>query len=435
MIKHTLKRIALALTFAATTAAFAQEGGGGVLALNPSPSADGKQVVFSADFSSPDSQLHLWVANMDGGHLHRLTTNPNAQIDEESAWSPTANVIAFSSYDGTNSNIWSITPQGSRLVQLTSGSLNNHSPTWSSNGQKIAFVSDRSGTNDIWIMNADGSGQKRLTTLLGEENNPSFSPDGSAIVFSETANDHSNLWIVNVDGTGLRQLTDNQFEDSRPSWGSNGIIFSTNRDTSTVNWKVWVVQPDGTGLRKFGDFLATDPVWTHDGKVLFTDETTATGAQSVVSIFNPSTGTKRIVVDRSGYDAHISIRPFREPHIINLESHGRLRVAILSSRTFNAVDQVDKDSIRFGHSGHENSLYKCYSKGKDVNGDGIPDLICRFYISRTGLGITDTKAKIRFSDLNRTIYEGTDSIKVIPKEDFLDKIEGLFDKDDDNDSN
>ena len=431
-MRNTLNILALSTLLAICGSANAIDEGG-VIALNPSPSPDGKHVVFAADYSSPDSQLHLWSVNMDGSKLQQFTPPPNSKIEEEASWSVT-NTIAFSSNAGSASNIWSMAPDGSHLVQLTNKSLNNHLPTWSYDGTKIAFVSDRAGTNDIWVMNADGSNQHQLTSLIGEENSPSFSPDGTQIVFSETVNDHSSLWVINTNGTGLRQLTDNSFEDWRPSWGSKGIVFSSNRDGSG-NWRFWIVNSDGTGLKKYGDIIGTDPVWTRNGEIIFSDETAGIdGALSVISNYNPTKGTKRVIVDREGFDAHISIRPFRGPHEISLESFGKLRVAILSSKSFNAVTQVDQSSLRFGHSGKENSLYKCYSKGKDINGDGIPDLICRFYISKTKLQIMDQRAKIKFNDVNGIPYEGADSINVIQRFNIFDKIKNLIDDDDNKDS-
>ncbi len=426
MLKHTLKALTILIAFLVSATAFSQESRGGVVAVTPSPSPDAKQVVFAADFASPDSQLHLWIANVNGSGLRRLITSRYVQIDEEPSWSTTG-VIVFSSNDGTYSNIWSVAPDGSRLIQLTSGSQNNRMPTWSPDGSKITFVSDRGGSNDIWIMNADGSSQKRLTTLVGEENHPSFSPDGTAIVFSETQNDTANLMVVNIDGSGLRTLTSGQFKDWNPSWGSRGIIFSSNRDVTSEHWKAWIVRPDGTGLQKFGDFLAIDPVWTKDGNILFSDETSGVGAASAISLFNPSTGIKRVIVNQAGYYAAISFRPFHDQHNINLNSRGKLRVAILSTPTFNAVELVNVNSIKFGHYGNENSLYKCYPKGRDVNGDRLPDLICRFYISRAGFLQADSRAFMRFSDLNGTIYQGSDSIRVVSND--------SDDKDDDEDSN
>jgi hypothetical protein len=415
MLNRIIKVLALTAALLLSTAAFCQESGGGTISVTPSPSADGTRIVFAADFSNPASQLQLWIANMNGSGLHSLSASSYAKINEEPSWS-TTDVIAFSSNDGTYSNIWTVAPDGSRLVQLTSGHLNNRMPAWSPDGSKIAFVSDRNGSNDIWIMNVDGTAQTRLTTLTGEENHPGFSPDGLSIVFSETQNDTASLMLVNTDGSGLRNLTSGQYKDWNPSWGAAGIVFSSNRDVASEHWKPWIIQANGTGLQKFGDILATDPVWLSNGSILFSDETSGIGALSAISLFNPLSGVKHVVVNQAGYLAAISIRPFHEPYRINLKSRGKLRVAILSSPTFNALDQVVVSSLTFGHSGMENSLYKCYPKGKDVNKDHLADLVCRFYISKSGFLAGDTKAYVRFNDMNGSLYQGTVLINIISQD-------------------
>jgi hypothetical protein len=58
---------------------------------------------------------------------------------------------------------------------------------------------------------------------------------------------------------------------------------------------------------------------------------------------------------------------------------GNIVFHILSSKapSFDPQNTVDIQSIRFGKTGFENSVKgKCDKVGKDVNGDGIPDLKC-----------------------------------------------------------
>lgn len=74
----------------------------------------------------------------------------------------------------------------------------------------------------------------------------------------------------------------------------------------------------------------------------------------------------------------IDIKPGnRQLTKINPKSKGVVPVAILSSDTFDALT-VDQASLRFGGTGDENSLAHCQKDGKDVNGDGLPDLVCHF---------------------------------------------------------
>jgi Tol biopolymer transport system component len=407
----TLVTICLGLpTFASETV--------GVVAYQASASPDGKQIVFTADYASPSSPLRLWVSDLVGTKMFQINTGGWISIAEEPAWSPIGPVIVFAGFDGTQSNIWSVSPDGSRLTQLTTNSLNNRQPAWSPDGSKIAFVSDRGGTNDIWVMNADGSNQRRLTTLGGEENRPNFSPDGQTVVFSVTANDKAKIMTVAIDGSNLKSITDGAFTDWNPSWGAKGIVLSSNRDTSVEGWKIYIVQPDGTGLMKLGDTRATDPVWTKDGNILYSDETSGTGALVAVSLLNVTTGKKTVITKQSGYFTNIHILPLtKKVHEINPNSKGKVKVAILSSRTFDAVKSVNQTTLGFGKSGSEKTLYKCSSNGKDVNKDGIPDLVCKFFIAGTGFSVGDTIANLKFLDLDGLPYQGVDSIRTVDQDD------------------
>src|SRR5262249_34463244 len=77
---------------------------------------------------------------------------------------------------------------------------------------------------------------------------------------------------------------------------------------------------------------------------------------------------------------------------INTRSRGKIPVAILSTAGFNAVTGVDTTSLRFGPTGTEQSLAFCNSGGEDVNGDGLPDLVCHFETELTGFKSASTMA-------------------------------------------
>jgi hypothetical protein len=388
-------------------AAYASDEGRGVISKNPSPSPSGNELAFEADFGGP---LNIWASTIGGTNLRKLT---NGVSDEEPAWSPTGTAIAFASLGPAATDIWTIHPDGSGLTQLTSKALNNRQPAWSPNASLIAFVSDRGGTNDIWIMNADGTSQRRLTTLPGEEDHPSFSPSGTQIVFGETVNDSSVLMVINTDGTGLRTLTTGGFNDWNPSWTNNGILFSSNRDTTSVNSKIWRIQPDGTGLMKIGDVIGLDPVQLPNGHILFSDETTGTGAVATVTDLDPVTGTRRIINDIRGRFTPIDIRPESPVNAIAPNSKGSVLVAILSRPGFDATVKVDTTTLTFGHSGTEASFVGCEKNPRDVNGDGLPDLICRFNIQPSGFQPSDTRGILLFQDFDENPWEGIDSIQIV----------------------
>ncbi len=268
----------------------------GVAVRRPSPSPDGTQVVFEADF---DGQQGLWVSNMTGTGLRKLTKN--AEGDAEPAWSPRGDAIAFVSTRGGVSDIWLISPKGGSLVQLTRNQLNNQQPAWSPDGSKIAFVSARHGSSDIWIMNADGTGQRRLTSLPGHEDHPTFDPAGDRIAFSYTlGNGGSSLFYVATDGSAPVQVTKegSPFRDWNPQWTSRGILFATDRDDKAGHFTPWMIQPNGSGLIQISKAPALDPVMLPSGLVIFSDDFSVSsqdGALSHITLLSPSNGAKQQV--------------------------------------------------------------------------------------------------------------------------------------------
>lgn len=395
----------------------------GVIANHPSPSPSGQELVFSADFDGPGS---LWISALDGSRLRKISPpsiTAIANTDMEPAWSPDGRQIAYRSLTGEteSSDIWIVQANGAYPLKLTASGANNSSPAWSPDGRKIAFVSSKNGSKDIWTMNADGTQPAKLVSSPGYQSDPSFSPAGDQIVFSKYENGASTLMVANVNGTGLWALTTGAFKDRAPNWGVRGIVFSSNRGGANPDddWKTWSIQPDGSGLRKVGDVAGSGPVWLPDGRIVFSDRRITSKALNEITIFNPVTGARQVVVDVQGYFTPIDIRPGKPANRINPNSMGKLKVAILSTRTFDATKAVAQASISFGRTGSENSLVNCSKKFKDVNGDGRPDLICRFSLHHAGFQAGNIVGVLRFNDNSEQgiPYEGRDMITTVLEDD------------------
>jgi pimeloyl-ACP methyl ester carboxylesterase len=115
-------------------------------------------------------------------------------------------------------------------------------------------------------------------------------------------------------------------------------------------------------------------------------------------------------------DAAIDIDPDDADNEIELESGGHVEVAILSSMTFNAPRQVDPKTLTFGRTGFEPSLRSCEDDDEDVNGDRLPDLVCRFRLRLTGFRIGDTSGILRAQTHDGTLLVGSDVVSIKPKE-------------------
>lgn len=95
------------------------------------------------------------------------------------AISPDGTQIVFT-YKG---DIFKVSANGGRAMQLTSHPAHDTNPVWSPDGSSIAFGSDREGSFDVYTMSADGGSPKRLTTYSGNEYPITFR-DSEHILFS-----------------------------------------------------------------------------------------------------------------------------------------------------------------------------------------------------------------------------------------------------------
>jgi hypothetical protein len=91
-------------------------------------------------------------------------------------------------------------------------------------------------------------------------------------------------------------------------------------------------------------------------------------------------------------------------------------VAIHSMGDFNAVKDVDLNSLTFGATGDEDSLLKCKKKGKRVKLDGIrdhdKDLVCYFRPDRANIVEGDMSAKLKGKTKAGVEFEGSGILRV-----------------------
>jgi len=106
----------------------------------------------------------------------------------------------------------------------------------------------------------------------------------------------------------------------------------------------------------------------------------------------------------------VDIKPDNAQNVVSLKSNGKLPVAILSTKDFNAT-QIDIASIRFGRTGTE--VAPANWTKQDVNKDGRMDLILQFVVQDTGLLCDDTEARLTARTTSGCPAQGRDPIEVI----------------------
>jgi hypothetical protein len=111
-------------------------------------------------------------------------------------------------------------------------------------------------------------------------------------------------------------------------------------------------------------------------------------------------------------DATIDIKPGSAQNPINPGSNGVIPVALLSTPELDAPAMVDPDSLTFGRTGTETSLRGCAVE--DIDGDGMPDLICHFLTRRTGFACGDVEGILMGLTNDGIPIIGRDTIIIVP---------------------
>jgi hypothetical protein len=114
----------------------------------------------------------------------------------------------------------------------------------------------------------------------------------------------------------------------------------------------------------------------------------------------------------------IDIKPGSYPNTINLGSNGVVPVAILSTPDFLATE-LDPDTVSLAGSGVavRGKGNKSLATQEDVNGDGLMDLVVKVETENLDPGtFQDGLATLQVIVDNTVIYEGSDSITIVPPE-------------------
>ena len=191
--------------------------------------------------------------------------------------------------------IYTSTPDGKNIKNLTNTPGYDAEATISPNGKKIVFTSERDGDLELYSMDTNGKNIRRLTNEPGYDGGAFFSPDNKMIVYrgshptdpkliqkdKDLLKQHLivpltfEVWVMNADGTNKRQVTKLGAASFAPFFTPDGkrIIFCTNyfaTDARKRNFDLALINIDGTGLERvtYNESFDGFPMFSPNGKKL-----------------------------------------------------------------------------------------------------------------------------------------------------------------------
>ena len=246
--------------------------------------------------------------------LFRLRTVRDVQLSPDGAWVAYVVGTLDSARDRSNSDLYMVSWDGSRTVQLTFTPDGENSPRWSPDGRYLSFVASRGESRSggqIWLLDRAGGEAQKLTDLKSGVSGYEWSPDTKRIVIvaqdpdsaappggdsarPRTAkpividryqfkqdgqgylgNRRSHLYLFDVAAKKAEQLTSGPYSENNPSWSPDGrlIAFVSERapDPDRVNDpNVYVMEARvGAEPRQLTTWPGPDggrPAWSPDGK-------------------------------------------------------------------------------------------------------------------------------------------------------------------------
>lgn len=238
--------------------------------------------------------------------------------------SPDGTLIVYSfgekdKWDGqANNNLWLISKDGTKRIQLTNSDKTDWNPLWSPDGTKVAFLSDRSGKSQVHVISLSG-GESRQVTFM-ENGVDSYKwiddmliacvspvPRDAALVKAEeagggyvvgTQSTSSELWIQSlIDKNDTKKITDGSCHimDMCPSPDGKYFVMTTSDNSDFYNQitnnRIRLIDRDNHELFTFKEAEVFEDIgFSPDStKISFTGSTVGYSSQNSLFIYDLKT--------------------------------------------------------------------------------------------------------------------------------------------------
>jgi tricorn protease len=185
----------------------------------------------------------LWVADLDGGNVRRLTTD--AAIESAPFFSPDGKTIAFSARHEGNVDVYVVPVTGGSPLRLTWHPGVDIVRGFTPDGKEVLFSSPRQvftrNYTQLFTVPVTGGMPTQIPIPNGVQ--ASFSPDGERIAYTPIADassqwkhyrggSHSRIWIYRRNDHSVEQIPqpEGRCNDLDPQWLGDTIWFRSDRN-------------------------------------------------------------------------------------------------------------------------------------------------------------------------------------------------------------
>jgi Tol biopolymer transport system component len=198
-------------------------------------SRDGKKIAYTKDprCGGYCSGFDIHILDLETGVEKNVWETSTAE-DYVCDWGLNGQSLLISSFAITDTTIeddelYFLNLEDGSLLRLTDNEVEDSGARLSPDGSKIVYSSFTGTDWDLFVMDADGSNKRNLTNDDKVFNSfPAWSPDGNKIIFSASDGpgvggslDIVNIYVINIDGTGLQKLTNGSVKgdiNDAPDW-------------------------------------------------------------------------------------------------------------------------------------------------------------------------------------------------------------------------